>query len=311
MDVVLEVPAETEQGERVVSLDTAAFTLIGALNARAVASGSCPVCHGEASAGTISHRPRCPVTGLGRAMRADRRISLSPTALREHWSHLDDTSTSMAGATDEDLLKIADAVLDDDYIWNVFDEALANARDRLGIEQSSLGIRVGRGDLAAIDKAIRNLGYSRSGFMTYKVGHDGGIKGIVVQSGRRSALVTSGDDWGTGFVVGDVDSPATSSDIPDERDVPDTGNTLDDLARSLAKHVGSPPEKRQDAAETVPATIPDQSFQAVLESEGTWSWTAIAAEIGKPAAEDLFKRSGGSLGTAIAMHQEVAQAEQS
>jgi hypothetical protein len=308
-DVVLDLPEETDPQEPAYDLNAASFALIDTLKKQAAASGSCPVCRGNAGAGgTIAHRPHCQLAGLERAVREDRSISFSPSALRDHWSHLDNTSTSMAGVTDEDLIQIADAALDDDYIWSAFDEVLANARDRLGIEHSSLGIRVGRGDLDAIDQAIRNLGYNDSVFTAYTTGPDGELSGIVVQSGKRTAVVSSGVNWGAGFAV-TVDSPGTSSDIPDERDVPDTGNTLDDLARLLAKHVGEPPHKRMSAiTESAPTpTTTDASFQAVMESEGVWSWTAIAAEIGKPAAEELFNRSGGSLGRAMAMRQEERQ----
>jgi len=60
---------------------------------------------------------------------------------------------------------------------------------------------------------------------------------------------------------------------------------------------------------TTVTAITARSFQDVLEDEGAWSWTAIAAEVGKPAAEDLYERSGGSLGRAMAMAWQAKTAE--
>ncbi|MHB8318156.1 MAG: hypothetical protein ACYDEP_02830 [Acidimicrobiales bacterium] len=53
------------------------------------------------------------------------------------------------------------------------------------------------------------------------------------------------------------------------------------------------------------ASTSARSFQDVLENEGPWSWTALAAEVGKPAAENLYNRCNGSLGQAMnAAHDE-------
>ena len=44
------------------------------------------------------------------------------------------------------------------------------------------------------------------------------------------------------------------------------------------------------------------SLREALDAESeTWTWTGIAAEIGKERAAELFERSGGSLGTALAL----------
>jgi len=65
------------------------------------------------------------------------------------------------------------------------------------------------------------------------------------------------------------------------------------------------PEAERDTQAATTA----RSFQDVLEDEGPWSWTALAAGIGKPAAEELYVRSGGSLGRAMAMAWQAKAAE--
>jgi len=227
-------PARLSRG---ADLQGAAAALASALQGQAENSGECPVCHSYSRDGTVHHYRHCQLAGLSRALIEDRSISLSPRALREHWSHLDGESTSMAGATDEDLTEIADAALDSDYLWETLDDVLANARDSLGIE-SSLGVRVGRGDMEAVAQAARGLGYTTSGFKAEVDGIGRSIEGVVVRSDHRTVLVTPGGDWGAGFAVA-VDSPASSSDILDESDVPDTGNTLDELTILLKRSLSS------------------------------------------------------------------------
>jgi len=212
-------------------IEEAAEQVAAALRDQTTEDNECPVCgalvHGTGDSGDPltddRHRPDCALRALVEALAGDRlAVSFSPQALREHWSHHVGGPTSLAGASDEDLVTVAEIALDSDYLWAVIDDVLSNALDASGIE-ASLGVRVGRGELAALCEAAQAFGY------TARVeGLGGNVEGVMVRSGERTALLTGGDAAGVGFLVGDEADP----------DAVASGNTLEELAELLAELLG-------------------------------------------------------------------------
>jgi len=145
-------------------IEDAAERVAAALQDRIAEDNESPVCRNwvQSSDDPLAggrHAPDCALKALCSALDADRlRVSLSPHALRAHWSHHVGGPTSLAGASDEDLSTVVEIALESTYLWEVIDSVLSDALVASGIE-ASLGVRVGRGEVAALWEAATSLGF--------------------------------------------------------------------------------------------------------------------------------------------------------
>ncbi|MHB1973752.1 MAG: hypothetical protein ACYCR4_05620 [Acidimicrobiales bacterium] len=98
-------------------------------------------------------------------------------------------------------------------------------------------------------------------------------------------------DWCSLHSDNTVDAGGTGLPRRDDPRVESSGG-LEDYQRFVGPRPSSSVERLARPA----------SLTEAIEAEGqSWSWTSLTAVVGKERAEDLFERSGGSLGTALAL----------
>ena len=100
-----------------------------------------------------------------------------------------------------------------------------------------------------------------------------------------------------------VDAPAGALPHADDPRVESSGGV--DEYRRFVQQSGSGSTSLSAPAPAPTTPVPPAHYASLREAldaeNAIWTWTGIAAEIGKEQAAKLFERSGGSLGTALAL----------
>jgi len=163
-------------------------------------------------------------------------------------------------------------------------------RDRVRAAMLSSGLAWPMGRVVV---RLESNGFARHGELDLEV-----ALGLLKKSGQLPDDVEVGHLRGELGLDGSIRGDATT-------DARSLGELVAELkaGSQAAARAGVQPTSKTPANPASLAETPANpaSLAEALETENqAWSWTSLTAEVGKERAEDLFKRSGGSLGAALA-----------